>query len=448
MHEKRSHKVSRSALALSLAACLAVCVTVAPKEKAYADTATEGLLQSILSGQGGIRNQIDNIYASLGPLSADGNTYATIVECCNAIYDYLQSDSSVSSGVAGCYRVLGLIRSDLTTLSWLYIYLTAQTDTVTIDGTTLNTPRYYLKYLHTIANNQQFLLEAIDTLWQADSYMDENQQTHFTPYYYLKQIYNSLYRNNTTVATFLDGIRDNTYTTRNTVTTISNALSSLGTAVNTLNTTLSNIEYYIIKIQQAVVDNYQNNTSGVQVQTIKQLVNQVKDNLSYNSTSAAGFLYSINNKMDTLHSDLNYSGQSAASYLYGIYDATQTIIDYLIRLANNTSAPSPNVADSLIGEFDMDAFDENMETLNAEIAGIGVFGCITVLGTYIEIMTDVEELQKPQLVFPFEFGGFQNQSVTVDVSWLDDLKPAINYFLEFMLVMGLTFLTWEAVKET
>ena len=108
----------------------------------------------------------------------------------------------------------------------------------------------------------------------------------------------------------------------------------------------------------------------------------------------------------------------------------------------------PSNADQIIGNFDFDDIEAKVPDLLDTISELAPFGALALLSEIFAIVSEVNVVDNPELVFPFQFGGYTDDGleVVVDLSWMDDLKPAINFFTILMLVLGLTYATIRVVQ--
>ena len=108
----------------------------------------------------------------------------------------------------------------------------------------------------------------------------------------------------------------------------------------------------------------------------------------------------------------------------------------------------PSNADQIIGNFDFDDIEAKVPDLLETISELAPFGALALLSEIFAIVSEVNVVDSPELVFPFQFGGYTDDGLelVVDLSWMDDLKPAINFFTILMLVLGLTYATIRVVQ--
>lgn len=267
---------------------------------------------------------------------------------------------------------------------------------ITVDGTNYRTPHFYLDKIYDFVNNIDYYVPKIYTdtdllvkLFSQETVTINSNQV-YTPYYYLK-----------------------------------NALEQYNGHTLT---------YWVEKIYEALT--YKRSTDPAnpnsQITTINQMIFDIWKSIGQYSNG-----YVNGSTITNSINDFRSSWNTAVVMLH----------DYLDSLIYLLETPDSNTSEKLIGDFDDDAYEQNMQQLRQQLGQVGVFSAVTSLGMIVYTISDADTLQSPSLDVPFEFAG-SNDHLVIDLSWLDDFKPMINFACMALLFLQLAAWTVEAVKET
>lgn len=130
----------------------------------------------------------------------------------------------------------------------------------------------------------------------------------------------------------------------------------------------------------------------------------------------------------------------------GVFNELSDI--YALMLEISGKIVSNDILDSpdIIGEFDFDDIGDRVPDLTEAISDLAPFGVLALLSETIAILSSVAQIEEPALVFPFEFGGFQDQELEIDLSFLDPIKPMINFACISLLMFGLISASLRVVE--
>lgn len=289
---------------------------------------------------------------------------------------------------------------------------------ISVDGNSYKTPHWYLNNLNDMIVNTNYYTALLqtDVRWLKQLFSQEqltmNDNTVVTPYYYLK----NLNENISSMKTDSD--------------MLVKLLSQDNVTIN--GQSVSTPYYFLRQIYRSFVHS-----------TVSQSVNSITESyraMFYALIKSIGF--ESNKWVDANTGLQNLSG------FYGSWNSfVKMVNDYLDSLIYLLETPDSNTSQQLIGDFDDDAYDQNMQQLRQQLGQVGVFSAVTSLGMIVYTISDADTLQTPSLDVPFEFAG-SNDYLVIDLSWLDDFKPMINFACMALLFLQLAAWTIEAVKQT
>lgn len=99
---------------------------------------------------------------------------------------------------------------------------------------------------------------------------------------------------------------------------------------------------------------------------------------------------------------------------------------------------------TLIGDFDEEAFDDRVDSMLDLASSVAPFGAIYLISSEFNLLNTVSVIQSPTMDWNFNFFG-QN-TVHIDVSWLDGLKPVINFTTIFLLIYCLAMVSAKYIR--
>lgn len=168
-----------------------------------------------------------------------------------------------------------------------------------------------------------------------------------------------------------------------------------------------------------------------------------------NIVSSLNDIYDLLNSVTTkLGNDIHfrvypYSWNAWRDQLYYQFD---NIIKDLSKIIGLISVPEPAVQNQIIGQFDWGAFNQRSSDMLDNISELAPFGAIALVAAEFNVIAEVNAITNPQFDMPFKFSG-SNNHVVIDLGWLDDARPLFNFFSILMLIMMLTSITMDYVRE-
>lgn len=138
----------------------------------------------------------------------------------------------------------------------------------------------------------------------------------------------------------------------------------------------------------------------------------------------------------------------------GVFNSLTEATNELVSIGNKLSEMlvllrnwmTTSAADDLIGEVDFDEIGDNAADLLDTISSLAPFGALLLISEMTAILSQTGNIEKPELVFPFEFMPGEEYTLIIDLSWLDDLKPVINTCCIIILLYGLAGATMRIVE--
>lgn len=122
-----------------------------------------------------------------------------------------------------------------------------------------------------------------------------------------------------------------------------------------------------------------------------------------------------------------------------------TIINSLLQdIKNLISLPSN--ADSVIGDFDFQEYKSKSADLEDALEVIMPFAGLFWMQNIMDMLASGGDLDDPVFVFDFDFFPGSDASVSVDLRFLELVKPIINFFLLAILVMSLGRATMRFIE--
>ena len=179
--------------------------------------------------------------------------------------------------------------------------------------------------------------------------------------------------------------------------------------------------------------------------SISQTLTTVSSNVSSLLSDVGSILTLITHIDGDLHKFNFYSNGELK-----VFDAQNNIVLQQIRdlVSGFKQIFTSEGADQIIGEFDFDDIGDKVPDLQEAISDLAPFGVLALLSETIAVLSSVAQIQDPSLTFPFEFGGFsdQNWEVEIDLSFLDPMKPMINFACISFLMFGLITASLRVVE--
>lgn len=467
MYAEIGHKISRSALCISLAACVALCVTVTPNQKAYADYNTfydenwnpgndiftgyglglndsvHGMINMMTASAQAVYVNAQNMDYLVNQITNDyvRSIYKTLKHFDYHFYDiqafltsqndYVNIGGQSMGSAANVHTLHYYLNNGLNNLVYIYSdtnmmrqFLTSQSNAFVSGGTSYNTLKYYLDlYVNENVSMVTYLNEMKDDIDTGTTYLQNimsdvdfiggflisdtvlvNGDSTYTPYYYLKSASAILIDLENNLNLIKNRLVANNATISEIASSINNKLTASGSTISEL---VRNINNKLIASDS----------------TISELVYSINSKLTSNNATVAELMVSTNSKLSQLHTDFG----TLETNISNIGNSVNAILALIAM---------DDVVSDVVGDFDSVDFSDNVDDVKDDMQNIAVYSSVVALGTYISQL-NVQPVNDPSITMPFTFAG-SNENVVISVSWLDDVKPLINFALLFMLFLGLT----------
>lgn len=130
-----------------------------------------------------------------------------------------------------------------------------------------------------------------------------------------------------------------------------------------------------------------------------------------------------------------YSNGDLKVHDLGVYDALSDIgtqLDLIISkigLGSNTGTQ--------IQTFDWGPFQTKSELLGQELEELAPFGAIFLVSNLVETVSEIAVISEPKLEIPFNFFPGNDETIEIDLSWIDDGRAVINVFVILSLMLSL-----------
>lgn len=248
-----------------------------------------------------------------------------------------------------------------------------------------------------------------------------------------------------TLNTSIGNITTNDYSSAisglaNLVTSIVNNTATLTTQMTTNNSLIGDVVSGLSTIDADI------GTTNTRLNTLKTAVDAVKTAVDA-VTSAVESLdlttgdVTVNTDLTTVEASL----EEIEDTLIGLGRQLQSILTAIQGISSQGTPPSNSVTNQIIGNFDFDGFEDDVDDLKDTIANLVPFGAINLLSALVNILGNVAPPVNPSMQFDFDFFG-QN-TIEIDLSWLDDLKPTINFVMMLALMMSLATVSAKYVRN-
>lgn len=240
------------------------------------------------------------------------------------------------------------------------------------------------------------------------------------------------------INTSIGSISSNDYTSQltglsNLVTSIINNTATITSQMTTNNSLLGDVinDLNLIYANSA--------TTNTKLDTVKTAVDAVTSAIQDLDLSVGDV--TVNTDLTNVEASL----EEIEETLLGIARQIQTVIAAIQGIATQGTPPSTNVTNQIIGNFDFDGFEDNVDDLKDTISNLVPFGAINLLSALVNILGNVAPPLDPSMQFDFYFFG-QN-TIEIDLSWLDDLKPTINFVMMLALMLSLATVSAKYVRN-
>ncbi len=131
--------------------------------------------------------------------------------------------------------------------------------------------------------------------------------------------------------------------------------------------------------------------------------------------------------------DLSKLERYVSEGFQAVDDDISGIRDDLSRIIAILSTPDVH---DVVGDFDYDALLGNADALRERLATLAPFGAAALMAAMLAIWSGSGVLQTPKFDVPFNFAVNDN-IVNIDLSWLEGVKPVIDFFMISMLIFCL-----------
>lgn len=125
------------------------------------------------------------------------------------------------------------------------------------------------------------------------------------------------------------------------------------------------------------------------------------------------------------------------SYLGGLLQQIQTTLSGFFVT---------DTATDVIGDLDFPDLGDKAIDLVDTISTLAPFGAMFLISELVAILSQVGKIQTPSMVFDFNFMPEHEYNLTVDLSWLNDVKPLINFACILTLIVGLAGTTARLIE--
>lgn len=117
----------------------------------------------------------------------------------------------------------------------------------------------------------------------------------------------------------------------------------------------------------------------------------------------------------------------------GVFDNLTDIGTQLNTIISILRTPD---VDDVVGDFDYEELLSNADALRERLAKLAPFGAAALMAAMLAIWSGSGVLQTPRFDVPFNF-SVNEQIVNIDLSWLEGVKPVIDFFMLSMLIFCL-----------
>lgn len=216
-------------------------------------------------------------------------------------------------------------------------------------------------------------------------------------------------------------------------------------------TNLGSIKTHTQNTYQAIL------STNTKLTTISNLLTTIRDDIkdlpmkiwtyvNVNAGNGTAFgMFRTNNDLLTdiamLLDGMSSSGSGGAD-MSGVENAINTL--------NNTAASilaalsTPNVED-VVGDFDYDALLSKAETLTDRLSRLAPFAAFAMISSLLAIWSQQDVVQfAPSFDVPFNFVG--NNTIHIDLSWLSDIQPVIDFCMLSLLFLCLCAMSLRVIE--
>ena len=135
----------------------------------------------------------------------------------------------------------------------------------------------------------------------------------------------------------------------------------------------------------------------------------------------------------------------------GVFDAISDMSSYLGGLLTQIQSTLSgffvtDTAGDIIGDLDFPDLGDKAADLVDTISTLAPFGAMALLSELVAILSQTGHISKPEMSFDFNFMPDHEYDITIDLSWLDDVRPVINVFCIITLIVGLYGCTARLVE--
>lgn len=177
--------------------------------------------------------------------------------------------------------------------------------------------------------------------------------------------------------------------------------------------------------------------------------NSILQNMGNSSGGTATDLTNIENMLSNLsfrtvggQSLLRVSDQDILAEMVTLEGLIDDIQQSLETLNQKSNVPDNDV----IGNIDWEEYENESDFLIETIAELAPFGAVAVISEMVGVVSSITEISKPELIFDFDFFAGHNEKVHIDLSWMDGIKPMINFMLISLLIVGLTMVMFNQTR--
>lgn len=123
----------------------------------------------------------------------------------------------------------------------------------------------------------------------------------------------------------------------------------------------------------------------------------------------------------------------------GVY---QILSDIYERIA----FPTPEQVPEIIGDFDRETYEQKADALIPQLAGVAPFCAFAMLAKVIDYWGVNDPSFEPEVTVPFLFMPGQEETIEIDLTWLADLRPLVNFITLTLLLLTLANRTLDILQ--
>lgn len=175
---------------------------------------------------------------------------------------------------------------------------------------------------------------------------------------------------------------------------------------------------------------------------IKQILQNLKFDNSMNLNVYDGNVYNMLLQIRELLNQSKYNDGNFKVHDLGVFDNLTDIQSSLLEIITILKTPDVN---DLVGDFDFDQLKQNSEDIVDRLSELAPFGAFALIASMLAIWTGVYQINDPSFTVPFNFADSGN--VVINLSWLSDLQPVIDFFMISLLIWCLANASMRMIER-